>query len=70
VQIWWKKGKSKITSKLVRITQPVHYIDFNDTLKIKAKCKSRDGKIAPYETSIQVLLYPLNGNQCKSAGAI
>jgi hypothetical protein len=70
VQVWWKRGRNKATSKQIPINKPVHYIDFNDVLKINARCTLKDGQFLPLQTSVIVLLYLEGSNNCKQAGCI
>lgn len=68
----WKRSKQKTVSKGVRVSEDVQYIDFNDKLKTKVKCKFEGGKAQPFLTSIAIVLYPLSSvnSSCKSGGFI
>jgi hypothetical protein len=68
--VWWKKSRQKAVSQQVRVADSAHYVDFNDSLRITAKCRLRDGHFQPYLTSLHVLLQPASSQVTKSAGVI
>ena len=40
----------------------MQFLDINETLTIKAKCKLIDGKFAKLATSFTIILYPPENN--------
>ena len=62
LQIRWKGNKNKVTTKTLKVKDHIQFLDINETITIKAKCKLIEGKFAKLATSLTVLLYPFNEN--------
>jgi|JI6StandDraft_1071083.scaffolds.fasta_scaffold611623_1 hypothetical protein len=70
MQVKWKKGKNQSSGKFFKITDSIHFIDINDFIGIKVRCRIVDNKFLPQDTKVQVLLFPLQSNEIKVAGEI
>lgn len=72
LQIWLKRKKNKALSRKITVERPTKAIQIDDSVRVSAKCRLREGRFDPFEASLYVVLYPLSsdGQTAKNAGTI